>query len=264
VTAPGDARIAAAATRLVQATREPAGAAALVVALVHPDATHSPRWDEGWACAASRHGALRAAIAELPRDAMRSLRWPLMEIAVARLRPLSPPAREALLAIVRDRVEADGRTTLTEWIYHGLLRLRLGAGRPGPRMAVLGHPIDARSIRVLFALVGQCAHVTEARAERAANAAIRALDLVPIGGSTGPLTLDALDAAVRRVAQLPPLDRPILVKQLVALLPHDAGPEVRDFLRLLCVAIDCPPPVLPSRGRPSRADADDALADADA
>ncbi|MCZ8104038.1 MAG: hypothetical protein O9972_39855, partial [Burkholderiales bacterium] len=123
-------------------------------------------------------------------------------------------------------------------------------------------PVDARCVRVLFALVAHCAQVSEAKAERAANAAIRSLDLVPIGGSPGALTLDALDAAVRRAALLPPLARPLLVRQLVALLPPDASTEVRDFLRLLCVAIDCPPPRLPARGRVSRASDADEMAEA--
>ncbi len=253
---------AVASTRLVQATREPAGAAALVVALVETPGQPAPAWDPGWSAAAGRHPALRELLALLPPEALRSLRWPLMELAVARLRPLSRPSRDALLATVRGVVEADGRVTLREWIYFGLLRLRLAPAPAGPRLPVLADPMDARCVRLLFALVAHCAHVNEAKADRAANAAIRALDLVPIGGSPGPLTLDALDAAIRRAALLPPLARPLLVRRLVALLPPDAGAEVRDFLRLLCVAIDCPPPRLPPRGRAPRATDADELADA--
>jgi hypothetical protein len=253
---------AAASARLVQATRDPAGAAALVVALVETPGQAAPAWDPGWTSAAGRHAALRESLALLPPEAVRSLRWPLMELAVARLRPLSRPSRDTLLATVRGVVEADARVTLREWIYFGLLRLRLGPPPAGPRLPVLADPIDARCVRVLFALVAQCAHVGEAKADRAANAAIRALDLVPIGGSPGPLTLDALDAAIRRAALLPPLAKPLLLRRLVALLPPDAGAEVRDFLRLLCVAIDCPPPRLPPRGRAPRATDADELADA--
>jgi Zn-dependent protease with chaperone function len=252
---------AAASARLVQATREPAGAAALVVALVGTPGQASPAWDPGWSSAAGRHPALRESLALLPPETVRSLRWPLMELAVARLRPLSQPSRETLLATVRGVVDADTRVTLREWIYFGLLRLRLSPQPAGPRLPMLADPVDARCVRVLFALVAHCAQVSETKAERAANAAIRSLDLVPIGGSPGALTLDALDAAVRRAALLPPLARPLLVRQLVALLPPDAGTEVRDFLRLLCVAIDCPPPQLPARGRVSRATDPDEMAD---
>lgn len=252
----------AASVRLVQATREPAGAAALVVALVETPGQASPAWDAEWASAAGRHPALRESLALLQPETVRSLRWPLMELAVARLRPLSRPSRETLLATVRGVVDADARVTLREWIHFGLLRLRLSPQPARPRLPVLADPVDARCVRVLFALVAHCAQVSEAKAERAANAAIRSLDLVPIGGSPGALTLDALDAAVRRAALLPPLARPLLVRQLVALLPPDASTEVRDFLRLLCVAIDCPPPRLPARGRVSRASDADEMAEA--
>jgi Zn-dependent protease with chaperone function len=243
----GETPPGAAPIRLVQATRDAAGAAALVVALLQETGSPAPRWDEGWAPAAGRHGPLRAAVAALPEASLRSLRWPLIELAVARLRPLSLPAREALLATVRGVVVADGRVTLLEWIYFGLLRLRLAPRRPGPRLPVLGDPIDARSIRVLFALVAHAAQVSEAKADRAANAAIRALELAPIGGSAGELTLEALERAVLRAARLPPLARPLLVRQLVAMLPSDADASVRDFLRVLSIAIDCPPPNLPPR-----------------
>ena len=265
---PGSALIeavrASASIRLVQATRDPTSAAALVVALIETPGTSSPAWDPGWAGAAGRLPGLRESLAVLPPDALRPLRWPLMELAVARLRPMSQPSRDALLGTVRGIVEADARITLREWIYFGLLRLRLASRPAGPRLGALGEPVDARCVRVLFALVAHCTQVSEAKADRAANAAIRALGLAPIGGSAGPLTLDALDRAVRRAAALPPLDRPLLVRGIVALLPSDADPEVDDFLRLLCVAIDCPPTGLPSQGRGSGATDPGALADADA
>ena len=231
-----------ASMRLVQATREPAGAAALVVALIQEPGLPPPRWGEGWGVAATRHGALRGAVGELSPRALRPLRWPLMELAAARLRPLSRPARDALLATVRELVAADERVTLREWIYFSLLRLRLAPPRRAACLPVLADPVDARSIRVLFGLVARCAQVSESRADRAANAAIRLLDLAPIGGSSGALTLDALERAVARTGRLPPLAKPLLVRQLVAILPPDADVEVLDFLRLLCVAIDCPPP----------------------
>ena len=274
----GTPAIAAAADRLVQATREPAGAAALVAALLGTPGRPAPCWDEGWACAAQRQESLRAAVAAVPVEVLRGLRWPLMELAVARLQPLSRPARESLLATVRGVVDHDARLTLPEWIYVALLRLRLRleprrAG--GLRRTGTGDPLDARGIRVLFALVAHCANVSEAKADRAANAAIRALELAPIGGSAGPLTIESLEQAMRGAALLPPLARPLLVRQLVSLLPPDAGCEVRDFLRLLCVAIDTPPPRLPPQGPvwkamraagagPRDEQTDDVLASADA
>jgi len=102
-------------------------------------------------------------------------------------------------------------------------------------------------VRLVFALVAHCVHLGEVRADRAANAAIRDLHLAPIGSSPRALTLEALDQAVSRLRQLPALAKPLLVRHLASVLPPDASDDVRDFLRVLCVAVDCPPPVLPPR-----------------
>lgn len=238
--------------RLVQATREPSSAAALVIAMlqVPGQAGSEPRWDEGWASAGAHHDPLRQTLGELPMSALRPLQWPLLELAVARLRMMSPSARQSLLATARAVVLVDGRVTLREWIYFTLLRVRLMPRRRKMGRSVMLEPIAARSIRVLFGLLAASVDLNEARADRAANASIRALGLASIGGSPGALTLDALERAVAQVSLLPPLNKPLLVRHLVEMLPCDAGIEPRDFLRVLCVAIDCPPPQLPQRRVP--------------
>lgn len=252
--------IAAATVRLVQATREPAGAAALVVALVARTGGPEPAWDEGWACSAPRYAALRATVDALPAPIRRSMAWPLTELAVARLRPLSARSREAFVATVRAMMADGDGPPLQAWIHLALLRSRL---RVGPADTGAWARGDARSVRVLFAVLAQAAQVSEAKAERAANAAIRALDLDPIGGSAGAPGAESVERALRGAAALPPLARPLLVRQLSSLLPHDVDPEIRDLLRLLCVAIDAPPPRRPARPRAPTAVADRVSADVD-
>lgn len=238
--------------RLVQATREPSSAAALVVAMLQMpgQAGSEPHWDEGWACAGAHYDPLRQTLGELPMSSLRPLQWPLLELAVARLRMMSPSARQSLLVTARAVVLADGRVALREWIYFTLLRVRLMPRRRKLGGSVTVEPIAARSIRVLFGLLAASVDLNEARADRAANASIRALGLASIGGSPGALTLDALERAVAQASLLPPLNKPLLVRHLVEMLPCDAGIEPRDFLRVLCVAIDCPPPQLPQRRVP--------------
>lgn len=243
---------AAVRARLVQATREPAAAAALLVALADGGCAEPAAWGDGWAAAASRHPGLAEAVRTLPDATLRALRWPLMELAVGRLRPLSLPSRVSLLATVRARVLADGRLTLGEWVCFSLLRLRLAPASARRWAAGRNAATSAPAVRVLFTLLARAAHVTDTRAERAANAAVRALDLAPVGGHA-PLTLASLEAAIAQAARLPPLARPVLLRHLAALLPTDADGEARDLLRLLAVAIDCPLPPLPAR-RPAGPD----------
>jgi Zn-dependent protease with chaperone function len=243
-----------AAMRLVQATRDPTSSAALVIAMLQlPGQEPSePRWGDGWSSAAARHAQLRQALGELPMTSLRPLQWPLLELAVARLRMMSASARQSLLDTARGVVVADGRVTLREWIYFTLLRVRLMPRTRQIGRSVTLEPIAARSIRVLFGLLAASVDLNEARADRAANASIRALGLASIGGSSGALTLEALEHAVAQVSLLPPLAKPLLVRHLVEMLPGDAGIEPRDFLRVLCVVIDCPPPQLPERRLPER------------
>jgi hypothetical protein len=113
--------------RLVQATREPTSAAALIIAMLQVPGQEAPepRWGEGWSSAAARYAQLRQALLELPMTSRRPLQWPLLELAVARLRMMSPSARQSLLETARAVVVADGRLTLREWIYFTLLRVRL-------------------------------------------------------------------------------------------------------------------------------------------
>lgn len=237
---------ATAVMRLVRATREPAGAAALVIALLDKPGLPAPNWDRNWLVAAQRFGALQAALAELPPASRQALRWPLLELAVARLGPLSRAVRLSLLATARDRVLAHVQALPREWIYLVLLKVRLDSQSSAARRSMFAETTDARSIRVLFALIAQDAGVGEAKADRAANAAIRELALAHVGGTAGELTLESLERAVDRVLCLPPLARPVLAAHLADFLPIDAEPGTIELLRLLCLAIDCPRAAAPA------------------
>lgn len=232
--------------RLMRATREPAGAAALAVALV-TDAMNDelaplaqPAWGHAWLVAAQRHGAIRTALAELPEASFQALRWPLLELACGRLRPLPLASRQSLRVLVREQALGGGHFAPRAWIHCVLLQRRLGLLPAEARSAAFSESMDARSVRVLCAILAQDAGLGEVKADRAANAAIRDLALPPIGGSPGTLSLDALERAVELAACLPALDRVTLIEHLQRLLPVHADARCAEFLRLLCLTIDCP------------------------
>lgn len=232
--------------RLMRATREPAGAAALAVALVadSPHGVHAsleqPAWGHAWLVAAQRHGAIRTALAELPEASFQALRWPLLELASGRLRPLSRASRQSLSVLARRQAGGAGDFAPRAWIHCVLLQRRLGLLPAGARSAAFSESMDARSVRVLCAILAQDAGLGEVKADRAANAAIRDLALPPIGGSPGRLSLDALERAVELAACLPAMDRVTLIAHLRRLLPVQADARCAEFLRLLCLTIDCP------------------------
>ena len=232
--------------RLMRATREPAGAAALAVALVadapndeHPS-FEQPAWGHVWLVAAQRHGAIRSALAELPEASFQALRWPLLELACGRLRPLSRASRQSLSVLARGQAAGGGHFAPRAWIHCVLLQRRLGLLPADARSAAFSESMDARSVRVLCAILAQDAGLGEVKADRAANAAIRDLALPPIGGSPGGLSLGALERAVELAACMPAIDRVTLIEHLRRLLPVHADARCAEFLRLLCLTIDCP------------------------
>ena len=237
---------ATAVMRLMRATREPAGAAALAVALMvdipcaERPAGEQPVWGPLWLVAAQRDRSIHAALGELPEASFQALRWPLLELACGRLRPLSLAARQSLMALARAQAIGDRRFAPRQWIHSVLLQRRLGLAPASARNPGFGDTMDARSVRVLCAILAQEADLGEVKADRAANAAIRDLALPPIGGSPGVLSLDALERAVELAAGLSPIDRLTLIEHLRRLLPAKADPRCAEFLRLLCLTIDCP------------------------
>ena len=99
-----------------------------------------------------------------------------------------------------------------------------------------------------MALLGSVVGEPALRSERTANEIVRALALSRTGQSYPPLDVGGMQAAVASLRHLPMLQRPLLMKQLVAILPAEAPVEARDFLRVLALIIDCPlPHFLPVR-----------------
>ena len=224
---------------LIEATREPTGCAALLVALTNAPPSFSPEWDPGWLRAADRLPALQSALDCLPETARRTLLWPLTELAVARLKPLSPSARSALLQTVCTALEAGPMSTPVAWIYRAALRSRLRLEAPAPRGLYRRRHAACR-VRGLFHAVAIAALVSEARAERAANAAIRALDLDPIGGSIGRPCPESIGQSLQALTRWPAPTRRLLLQRLERFIPADAPIEALQALQLLAVVIEQP------------------------
>ena len=93
-------------------------------------------WKSGRFGGARRPAARSEQAARLRRlgpQAVEGLRWPLMELCAAAIKPLARPWKEDLLRMLRGQIEIDQRVTLAEWIYYMLLRARLLPG--GRRLA---------------------------------------------------------------------------------------------------------------------------------
>ena len=166
-----------------------------------------------------------------------------MELIAATLRPLARPWREDLLWLLRSQLDLDQRVTLVEWIYYLLLRVRLmplsEAAWPGDETSTE----PAAAVRWVLQLLAQVSQQPGLKAERLANDIIRRAQLSRTGQGHPPFDVGGLQSTVGALRRLPQLQRPLLMRDLVALLPADAPVEARDFLRVLAVIIDTPVPV---------------------
>jgi hypothetical protein len=234
--------------RLLRLAQDTAGAAALLVALLQESSSfQQPAWGRHWLVAGQRYDMVRELLEGLEAEARVALRWPLTELALARMSGLGPQSRLALLVLLREVLNHSPACAPRAWMDFALMTRRLAPEvSPSTLRAPGTEPIAARHVRVLCAVFACMAGVHEVRADRTANALIRVLGLDPVGGSAGTLAAPAFGHAVVQLARLPADDRELLVQGLPQMLTGEPEPETREWLRLLRLVIDAP------TGRPAR------------
>lgn len=245
---------------LRSATRESQTACALVYALlVEVDAgaadTKIPNvlaWlDQSQPGAARLTVMLGLLLAQLPK----SVRLPLLDLAMPALHQLSQAQRVSLLENVQRLIAADQRITLAEFVVQIVLQQRLSSH--ADQLA----PIrfwDLSALRaetgLLLSLIAQVAaagsEAAQSRFMRVAASCpelkLGAADLLP----TSAIHFASLDNALQRVQGLAPLQKPGLVKLWLsaaeAVVTNDKQARFSaasaDLLHALCAAIDAPAP----------------------
>jgi Zn-dependent protease with chaperone function len=170
-------------------------------------------------------------------------RLALLDLSMPALRTLAVAQRASLMQIVHVLIQADGRVTLPEFLLYTVLKRRLAPARPanGPGRSLRLEDTGAEA-RIVMSLIASVRLPKEA--QRAFDAG-RAL--VPSAGPTvdpraGDLPL--MSAAFERLADLAPLQKPLLVKACFAIAFVDGTSHWRavSCLRTLCAALDCPIP----------------------
>jgi Zn-dependent protease with chaperone function len=130
----------------------------------------------------------------------RARRLTLLDLALPALGALSAPQRAGLQAELRRLAEADGRLSLTEWVYLRVIDRRLA------RLGTAGRPIRPRAFTVeqvsvecreLLGLLARVGSRQEAAAQAALDAGVAALGLAPTWrlppvSEQGSIKLDAV------------------------------------------------------------------------
>lgn len=174
-------------------------------------------------------------------------RFTLVELAVPALKRMSAAQVKAFLSLQQTLLASDGDVDLFEWCVSRLLRQQLApASMQDVRQVQLEHCTAACSL-LLSALchAGQ-GDMAEVNAAFAAGKAVLALSLAQLPAGTA---LDArkLDMALRQLQALKPLQKPRLLKAMVACVSNDGRLKAAEgeLLRVTAFLLDCPMPPLP-------------------
>ncbi len=170
---------------------------------------------------------------------------PLLGLVVPTLKVLPAAERDALAQVAQRLAEADRRITLHEFALLAVLGRRLGDDRKGPA------PVKHRRIedvaREATLVLSLLAHAGGG-AEPALYKGMATLGLANgMLAERSDLNLAAVESALRELALLAPLKKPLLIKAGLDVVMADGriGVTEGELIRALCAALDTPlPPIL--------------------
>jgi len=172
-------------------------------------------------------------------------RLPLIALATPTLKALAPAQRAAFLLLLQQLIAADQRVTLEEFVVATMLEAALGerAGRAVPVTYRTLEPL-AEDARLVLSLV---AETTEGDSAASFGKGLKELGIALAPLDLRGISIDAVKAALTRLNQLAPMQKPRLVKALVQCALADGKLSLTDaeLLRAICSTLDSPlPPFL--------------------
>jgi uncharacterized tellurite resistance protein B-like protein len=229
---------------LRERTRSAQGAKQTMFSLVFvPDGPAKPVQMDLLRAAGEDAGAVAAIAAEV-RGLGKTARLPLIALAAPTLKSLTSDERVEFLGLLQRLIEADRRVTLEEFVVATMLEAALGerAGRAVPARYARLEPL-AEDARLVLSLV---AHATKGDAAASFAAGLKELGMPLVLLEARALSLDAVKAALGRLNQLAPMQKPRLVKALVqcALAEGELTVTDAELLRAICSTLDSPLPPL--------------------
>jgi len=195
--------------------------------------------------ASGEDAELVARIAAEVQDLGKVARLPLIALAAPALKSLAPSERAAFLVLLQQLIGADRRVTLEEFVVATMLEATLGqrAGRAVPVTYRSLEPL-AEDARLILSLI---AHTTRGEATASFDHGLKELGIPLALLDARAVSFDAVKAALARLNQLAPMQKPRLVKALVQCALADGTLSVTDaeLLRAICSTLDSPlPPFL--------------------
>lgn len=185
--------------------------------------------------------ALEQPLRQLPGNQ----RLTLLDLAMPALKQLGAEQAAGLCAVIARLIRADGQVELLEWTLLRIVERNLA---PSRRLSGHFHLLEVLDdAQVLLSFLAHAGTVPTDQAQAAlAKAASElpytVLNLLP----ATQCDLKALEAALKRLNQLQPLQKPRLLKAMARCIEHDGRIEVAEaeLLRAVADLLDCPMPPL--------------------
>jgi uncharacterized tellurite resistance protein B-like protein len=195
--------------------------------------------------AGGENAELVAKIATEVQDLGKVARLPLIALAAPTLKSLAPSERAAFLLLLQQLIAADRRMTLEEFVVATMLEATLGerSGRAVPVNYRALEPL-AEDARLILSLI---AHATNGEAAASFDHGLKELGIPLTLIDARAISLVDVKAALARLNQLAPMQKPRLVKALVQCALADGKLTLTDaeLLRAICSTLDSPlPPFL--------------------
>lgn len=171
------------------------------------------------------------------------LRLPLIELSITALKQLSETQQQNFLNCLSVLIQADQKVSLMEWATYRIVLHNIRREQ---------HPLRARALQdahedcqLLMSLLAYSGARHQAEAESAFAQASSALPFKQFTLLTrSAIKLDAMDAALERLNQLKPLQKPQLLKAMSLCVLHDGKLHTleAELFRALADGLDCPIP----------------------
>jgi DNA replicative helicase MCM subunit Mcm2 (Cdc46/Mcm family) len=235
---------------IVAAGRHPQSARALLLTLAL-DSDPSARARQKQVIAQRLTPQIAAATAVLERDVDAlepEQRIPALLRGFAALRQLTHEDRVQLMACLNGMLPGEGNVGLHSYVLRKLAQMHLRDDlNPSARTSRLTLQAVQQDAQVLFSVLARHGHNDETGARRAYEAGMHHLfpRERPAYGIAGPWA-SALDLALSRLDQLPPIAKEQLVEAMVATVTHDQQLTIgeAELLRAVCASVHCPLPPL--------------------
>lgn len=176
-------------------------------------------------------------------------RLPLVTIALSSLRQLSPKQYELFKANFKTLIEIDKKISLLEWSLQKIVMHNLDAvfdKNDAPKFGRRSLKGSKDSIAVLLSILAHATSQQGIEGSQALAAGAEMLELPLKLIDVSQINFEILNGALDELAELKPLQKPMLLKACVACIMADGQIQAIEveLLRAIAATIDCPVPPL--------------------